>query len=540
MSTPDHPRYGQHFQSHDEMKAMLMPSDQTLDAVTSWLKAAGITDIEQDSDWINIRTTVGQANRLLNTEFNWYVSDERHIRRLRTLEYSIPDEVTEHILMVQPTTRFGQIRAQGSNSHRVELLTAPDRASSASCANTVTPTCLKTLYGTSSYTADADSGSKVGFCSYLQEYARYTDLTAFEKAYAPWTSQSFSVVEFNGGLNDQNSNEDSSEANLDVQYIVGLAAPLPVTEYSTGGLGELDPDINEPTQADNENEPYLDFLNGFLKLNQSDLPQVLSTSYGEDEQSVPETYAQSVCNLFAQLASRGVSVIFSSGDSGVGSGCISNDGENRAIFLPTFPAACPWVTSVGATQGQPEKAAAFSAGGFSNYWARPSWQSSAVSEYLTNLGSKFQSYYNASGRGFPDVAAQGLNFVIYNQGSEGGVEGTSCSAPTFSGIIGLLNDARLRAGLSPLGFLNPWLYSNASSALNDITQGSSAGCNGYSSFNQTRLSGGKVIAGAGWAAAQGWDPVTGLGTPNFPKLLNIAVPSSAALAGNKRGRHFRR
>jgi tripeptidyl-peptidase-1 len=269
------------------------------------------------------------------------------------------------------------------------------------------------------------------------------------------------------------------------------------------------------------------------------MPQVLSTSYGEDEQSVPPAYAQSVCNLFAQLASRGVSVIFSSGDSGVGSGCVSNDGQNRAIFLPTFPAACPWVTSVGATQGQPEKAAPFSSGGFSNYWAQPSWQSSAVNQYLTSLGSKFNGYYNASGRGFPDVSAQGLNFAIYDKGSLGGVEGTSCSAPTFSGIIGLLNDARLRAGLSSMGFLNPWLYSNASSALNDITSGSSAGCNGYSSFNSTRLPNGKVIPGAGWAATTGWDPVTGLGTPNFPKLLSIAVPSNSALSGNKRSHRFR-
>ena len=88
-----------------------------------------------------------------------------------------------------------------------------------------------------------------------------------------------------------------------------------------------------------------------LKLPQSQLPNVLSTSYGEDEQSVPEAYAKSVCNLYAQLGSRGVSVMFSSGDSGVGSACQTNDGRNTTKFQPQFPASCPWVTSVGGTKG---------------------------------------------------------------------------------------------------------------------------------------------------------------------------------------------
>jgi tripeptidyl-peptidase-1 len=62
-----------------------------------------------------------------------------------------------------------------------------------------------------------------------------------------------------------------------------------------------------------------------------------------------------------------------------------------------------------------------------------------------------------------------------------------------------------QAGKSPLGFLNPWLYSTAASALNDITSGSNPGCNTN-----------------GFPAKAGWDPVTGLGTPNFTKLKAAA------------------
>jgi tripeptidyl-peptidase-1 len=87
------------------------------------------------------------------------------------------------------------------------------------------------------------------------------------------------------------------------------------------------------------NEPYLDWLNFILS--EESIPQTISTSYGDDEQTVPRDYATSVCNLFAQLGTRGISVLFSSGDFGVGGGsCLSNDGANRTQFIPMFPASC--------------------------------------------------------------------------------------------------------------------------------------------------------------------------------------------------------
>ncbi|KAJ7696704.1 hypothetical protein B0H17DRAFT_929078, partial [Mycena rosella] len=38
--------------------------------------------------------------------------------------------------------------------------------------------------------------------------------------------------------------------------------------------------------------------------------------------------------------------------------------------------------------------------------------------------------------------------------------GHQSSPPIFAGMIGLLNDQRVGAGKSPLGFLSPWLYSH--------------------------------------------------------------------------------
>jgi len=68
--------------------------------------------------------------------------------------------------------------------------------------------------------------------------------------------------------------------------------------------------------------------------------------------------------------------------------------------------------------------------------------------------------------------------VIEVSGSAELVDGTSCATPTFSSIIQLINSDRLSKGKTGLGFLNPWLYANATSALTDITTGSNTGCSG--------------------------------------------------------------
>ncbi|KAF2647999.1 subtilisin-like protein [Lophiostoma macrostomum CBS 122681] len=524
MSTPSNSKYGQHFQGHDEMKRMLLPSDDSVSQVASWLEDAGIGNGKQDADWITIKTTVGVANKMLDTQFSWYVSDEAKPKRiLRTLEYSVPSDVAQHINLVQPTTRFAALRANHETGGEIPgLIFASAANTTVNCDASITPQCLKSLYKIN-YSPDPTSGSKVAFASYLEQYARYSDLALFEKnILSEAVGENFTVVQFNGGLNNQTSIDDSGEANLDLQYIVGLSHPLPVTEYSTGGRGPWVADLDQPDEADSGNEPYLEFLQSVLKLSQSQLPQVISTSYGENEQSVPRSYALSVCNLFAQLSSRGVSVIFSSGDSGTGTACQSNDGRNITKFQPQYPATCPWVTSVGSTRYLNETATYFSSGGFSDYWERPSYQDKAVGTYLDTIGAAFAPYYNASGRGFPDVAAQGYGYKVYDKGVVKGYQGTSCSAPAFAGIVALLNDARLQKGQPVLGFLNPLLYSSPD-ALNDITLGGSTGCDGHARFHGAP-NGSPVIPHASWNATAGWDPVTGLGTPNFPALFAAAVP----------------
>jgi tripeptidyl-peptidase-1 len=189
-------------------------------------------------------------------------------------------------------------------------------------------------------------------------------------------------------------------------------------------------------------------------------------------------------------------------------------GTTGGIFHPDFPAASPYVTAVGGTDfatksviGE-ETSWADSGGGFSNTFDIPDYQADAVATYKTTATLPDSSLYNNTGRGYPDVSALGGQVNSYcvaygGKGSKfGGVAGTSASSPVVAGVFAILNNVRLAAGGAALGFLNPFIYQNAD-AFNDVTTGNN------NAGQRTK---------GGFDAAEGWDPVTGVGTPNYAKL----------------------
>ncbi|KAI2624115.1 subtilisin-like protein [Xylaria nigripes] len=521
ISTPQRPLYGQHL-SREEVRELMQPAEESIAAVLRWLRSVGIEegDIENDGEWINFKATVSKAANMLDTRFDVYSYAGTVKESIRTLRYSVPEEVRPHITMIQPTTRFGQIRTQGIQTSHVfkqdeftgfmhEAAQNPSEDLNATfCNTTITPGCLRALYNIGEAHADPDVPGIFGISGFLEEYAKHDALDTFLEKWAPYAiSQNFTTISVNGGLDNQTDTVDNDvEANLDMQYAASIGYGQEVRFYSVGGRG---PTVSNTSQPDaNSNEPYLEFLTYLLSQPNEKLPHTLTTSYGEDERSIPKEYAKKVCNMFAQLGARGVSVLFSSGDGGAG--CTS-EGNNTARFVAIFPGACPHLTSVGGTTGvQPERAISFSSGGFSDIHERPQYQEAAVSAYLRSIGDTYKGLYNPQGRGFPDVAAQAANFVVISQGRTISVGGTSASAPAFAAAIALLNNARLKDGQKPLGFLNPWLYGSAADTLTDIVHGASAGC---------ERRGPRV----GWNATEGWDPVTGLGTPLFDKMLADAV-----------------
>ncbi len=96
-------------------------------------------------------------------------------------------------------------------------------------------------------------------------------------------------------------------------------------------------------------------------------------------------------------------------------------------------------------------ACSFGGSGFSNTYGMPDYQKAAVQAYLNSGVAPDPSFYNGSGRAYPDVAALAVNYEIVAHGVVIGVSGTSCSTPTWAGVVAALNDVRLTAGKGPLG-----------------------------------------------------------------------------------------
>lgn len=238
-----------------------------------------------------------------------------------------------------------------------------------------------------------------------------------------------------------------------------------------------------------------------ILLSDKDLPRVHSLSVGESEQEFandnggPDAITRMNTEMMA-IGARGVSILFASGDSGY-------------VAAQKFGAASPYVTAVGGVfmgdvLPEPLQVDPISTGGFSSLDANPiqEYQKSAVAHYLQTKGArpgKLQSNH----RCVPDISAFDADIYIVTDGSDTPVRGTSASTPIVAGMMSLINDVLLLNGLSPLGFLNPFLYQNQDVFL-DVTRGSN---NGFD-------------------AVEGYDPASGLGTFNattFEMLLQRAL-----------------
>ncbi|PGH31387.1 tripeptidyl-peptidase I [[Emmonsia] crescens] len=551
VSNPFHKRYGQ-FLTRDEAASLLRPRQDAVDRTQAWLEGHGVSihrhRFNAAGDWLRVTVSIAEAERLLDTKYYIYRSGQQ--TAARAMEWSLPQYLHDVIDTIQPTTSFmhipAHIKARQNEDHEVTDLNQlaedvapgigtyvdlsnipPDLTPQQACnASAVTSLCLRTLYGTLYYKADSHRGTRMALVNYLGEFNNRSDISQFLKRYRPDAlsgAESFEDIGINGGINrqspvtpEQYAHGAGREGNLDAQVMIGIAHPIPLTTYTVGGPEPpFIPDSFTPT---NTNEPFLAWLNWVLDQPDSELPSVVSTSYGDIEHTVPISYARRVCNGFAQLGARGVSVIMGSGDHGVGhpGDCYSNDGLSTPEFLVSFPDSCPWVTSVGATKGiQPEVVAVnnrngfSSGGGFSNYFRRPDYQASnpySVSRYLSNIGDLHSGMFNPYGRAIPDVSAQGYRYVTIWNGETKLVDGTSASTPTFAAIVALVNDALAAEKKPPLGFLNPWLYAEGYKAFQDVTEGTNGGCNT-----------------SGFPALQGWDAASGWGTPWFPKFKDMAL-----------------
>ncbi len=115
VSTPGNPQYGK-FQDDGTLKSFFAPSQQAVDSVTDWLKSSGITKYSVDGAFIDFAVDIATANRVFNASYQHFTDGET--TKLRTLSFSIPDSIQEHIQYLDPSTYIGGTKAFSSPAVR--------------------------------------------------------------------------------------------------------------------------------------------------------------------------------------------------------------------------------------------------------------------------------------------------------------------------------------------------------------------------------------------------------------------------------------
>jgi subtilase family serine protease len=284
------------------------------------------------------------------------------------------------------------------------------------------------------------------------------------------------------------------------------------------------------------------------------LANVISQSFASSEDAFGSK--SSLLNLryaFQDAAANGVTVLGSSGDDGTTNFTKQPVAQGgRLIPHPAveWPASDPLVTGVGGTYlctspfasaDQPrtpyhapglaakcsstarwaafdEVAWTFSGGGFSDTFSRPSYQAGTLPAGSTTIP--------ASARGVPDIALQAsaaTGALIYlslppdgtgsniNRTGWYDIGGTSLSCPQWAGLVAIADQYnKANYGQTGLGLINPALYKLAADPAKYA-----ADYYDVASMNSNQ----EDPSIPGYPATPGWDPVTGLGTPNAANLI---------------------
>jgi len=406
---------------------------------------------------------------------------------------------------------------------------------------------------------------------------REDDLRLFFSQYAPTSSVADVALDVHNAWSGSTGGN-FVEGELDASYAAAFAPGVKTVVANTNA-----------SAATEEGEAFGPALLAFLvDLNgRSDVPGVLSLSLGslsfgscdrvcsalaeQGTHSYDECWAylqdehqacmfgsasleQRIDAELMKLGLRGVTVTAASGDGGSHfafgpfSGSIGGALDGiicSTMHLPVYPTASPYVLSVGGLEWRPDtmygpacssgSPCGWSGGGGGFSWvgeAPPPYQRNVTAAYVAAAAliapgtAPTAGTYNALGRGYPDLSALAqFGIPLCTYGGCSGSGGTSASAPTVAGMLTLINDARLRAGKPPLGFVNsrlydlmadPAIYAECFVDVAIESVGSLWDCPNFSTCQGCADEAGR---GRGFVPVAGWDAQTGFGQPKFDGLL---------------------
>jgi kumamolisin len=462
------------------------PAD--LEQIKKFAKEYHLTVYETGTELARRTVVLAGTVRDIQKAFNVQLKEYKHPKgnfRGRTGDISVPAEYADIIRGV-----FGlDNRPQAEPHFRRAQPSTGIKAHSATASHD--PNDVARVY-------DFPSGDGSGECVGLIELGggfQLDDITNY------FTSLNLSVpqviaVSVDGGTNSPGDpNGADGEVMLDIEVAGAVAPAAKIVVYF----------------APNTDRGFLDAVTTAVH-DSANKPSVISISWGSAESQWTQQALINFDEAFQTAAAVGVTVCAASGDNGSSDGV--NDGDNHV----DFPASDPFVLGCGGTslQAKNDKIVrevvwndlpngGAGGGGVSDQFDLPAWQNGlGVPQPTTATG----------GRGVPDVSGDadpntGYNVLVDGQSMV--IGGTSAVAPLWAGLTALINQQRGE----PVGYLNPLIYAAAvrAAAFHDITQGDNG------SFK----------------AVKGWDPCTGLGTPDGVKLQNALAGAPAVQAASATG-----
>jgi kumamolisin len=426
--------------------------------------------------------------------------------RGRTGHIKIPKQLESIILGVYGLDDRKQVRPFFISQKSITKL---DSASANLESQPYTPDKLAKIYN---FPTELDgSGQCIGILEFGGGF-KNTDLQQFfNKLNMPVPDvQAFSVGGATNNPDNKGLNGNDGEVLLDIEVIGSIAPKAKIVVYF----------------AENSDPG---FINAFrTAIHDTDnRPSIISVSWGAAEKYWTPRTRDAINQSCKEASSMGITICCASGDDGSSSERpapfnnfeIDDDSAHGA-----FPASSPFILACGGTKlessgntidketvwNENSIGGGASGGGVSDVFDIPDYQNNVDIPSSVNPGGR-------QGRGIPDVSGNAAGIPGYDvlvDGQEGGVGGTSAVAPLWAGLIALINQSVGRK----MGFINPVLYNIASDnatkmAFRDITSGNNT------VIEPVRGKGRVTIKG--YNAKVGWDPCTGLGSPDGEKLLNV-------------------
>lgn len=438
---------------------------------------------------------------------------------------SLSNDTVFCIMLMTPSMSFAPL--EGTNVTVDLSLMYSDNTTSAHAtagdlwpAPMATPEMLKETYEVPASLKGTFANNSQCVVEFLNQWYDPADLSAYLAAYG-----GSGQIDHVHGPN--NASVPGGEATLDVEVILGLASDVHTEFWSFAGLRN-----NSAPPSNSNQEPFLQYMMDVAAEPDATVPLVHSVSYDDDEDSMPSDFTDRLNEEFMKAGLRGLTLLFAAGDDGVGGETVRVNGTAACpVFHPAFPASSPYVLAIGGTQLLRDEDGSgktvlkehvsdsvtgsfiTTGGGFSGRYPPPDFMGDAIANYLDATNPiPPANYFNASGRGYPDISGIATLYPIILAGEETPIGGTSASTPLIAALLSLINDARLSEGVHSVGYINHILYATqpASQLFHDVVEG-----NNRCSAVPTNC------CAYGFFSGQAWDATTGLGTPHFGQLYDL-------------------